>query len=121
MKVKGIHLSWIVVSDIAKAIKFYTETVGLTLQEYNQEHGWAELAGPTGARLGISQYNPHHNVKPGSNAISTITVEDIQKARDELSKKKAQLIGDILEVPNKVKLQTFCDADGNTSQLCQLL
>ena len=31
MKPQGIHLVWIVVLDIQKAIEFYTKTIGLTL------------------------------------------------------------------------------------------
>lgn len=42
MDIKGIHLAWIVVSDIEAAVKFYTETVGLTLMEFSKEYGWAK-------------------------------------------------------------------------------
>ncbi len=49
MKVQGNLLSWIVVKDFKEAVKFYTETVGLTLKSQNPEYGWAELSGPEGA------------------------------------------------------------------------
>lgn len=121
MKVTGIQLAWIVVSDISTAIKFYTETVGLKLCEFNKEYGWAELSGPEGARLGLAQANAAYGAKAGTNAVPTITVEDIEITRQEFIKKKVQLIGEVLEIPGHVKLQTFTDSDGNSFQLCQLL
>ena len=121
MDVKGIHLSWIVVSNIESAIKFYTETVGLTLMEFSKEYGWAELMGKDGARLGIAQHNSSSEVAIGGNAVVTISVADIEKAKLGFLAKNVQLIGDIIEVPGHVKMQTFKDTDGNTFQLCQLL
>lgn len=121
MKVKGIQLSWIVVSNIEESIKFYTDVVGLKLSKFNKEYGWAELTGPEGSRLGISQANPAFGLKAGMNAVPTITVTDIKKAREAFLKNKVKLVGDVMEVPGQVKLQTFHDKDGNTFQLCELL
>lgn len=117
--VRGIYLSWIVVADIKKAIEFYEEKVGLTLVEQAPEFGWAEFAGPEGSRLGIAQANAHMPV--GQNAVVTITVDDIEAVRDEYKKMGVTLIGDVMEVPGHVKLQTFADADNNQFQLCQKL
>ncbi len=56
MKLKSMDFVWIVVNDLEKAIKFYTETVGLKLMELHEEFGWAELEGNKGgARIGIAQ------------------------------------------------------------------
>lgn len=121
MNVIGMHLSWIVVADIESAVKFYTETVGLTLKEFSKEYNWAELSGADGARLGIAQHCPSSEVGIGANAVVTISVVDIEKAKNEFVNKDVQLIGDILEIPGHVKMQTFKDKDGNTFQLCQLL
>lgn len=119
MKVKGILLNWIVVKDIEAAIKFYTEVVGLTLHTYEKKFGWAELSGPEGMRLGIAQENPMQDTKAGTNAVTTITVDDIQKACEEFKKKGVKLVGQILEVPGQVKLQSFVDKDGNHLQLVE--
>lgn len=121
MKPKGLQLVWITVSNIKNAIKFYTDVIGLKLLEFNEQYGWAELSGNDGARLGIAQFDPAFDFKPGSNAIPTITVENLEEALQELTKKNARLIGDVIEVPGEVKMQTFSDSDGNTFQLCQLL
>lgn len=120
MKVSGINLNWIVVKDIDAAVKFYTDVMGLTLQKFTKEYGWAELAGPEGSILGLSQESPHFNMKAGTNAVFTITVDDIVKARDEMKKKGVRIEGDILEVPGEVKLQTVIDNDGNMLQLVEL-
>ena len=121
MKTQGIHLSWIVVKDVKKAIKFYTDVVGLTLREFHEEFGWAELSGPSGTFLGIAQESTSDDMKAGKNAIVTVTVDNIEKARKDFLSKKVNLIGDIVEIPGHVKMQTFSDADGNTFQLCECL
>lgn len=117
----GISLSWIVVKDIDAAIKFYTETVGLKLKEYSPEFGWAELSGPEGSILGLAKENPEFDAKAGTNAVVTITVGNIETARADFQKRGVKLIGDIMEVPGHVKLQSFQDKDGNNFQLAEML
>jgi predicted enzyme related to lactoylglutathione lyase len=121
MKTEGIYLSWIIVKNLDEAIRFYTETVGLTLKERAENYGWAELAGPEGAILGLAQECPEHKQSAGSNAVVTISVDDIQKACEQFVKKGATLVDGIIEVPGHVKMQTFQDGDGNTLQLVQKL
>lgn len=119
MKSDGIFLSWIIVKDIKKAIKFYTEVVGLALKEYHEEFGWAELSGPGGSILGIGQEDANSEIKAGDNAVVTIAVANLDEARTHFSSKGATLIGDVIEIPHHVKMQTFIDQDGNTMQLVQ--
>ncbi|MES2200160.1 MAG: VOC family protein [Chlamydiota bacterium] len=121
MKNKGIHLSWIVVTDFEAAVKFYTEIAGFTLIEKHLDYGWAELSGPEGSCLGIAKESSCSEVKAGSNTITAITVDDIDEARSFFQEKSVKLIGDIQEVPGHVKMQTFADADGNVMQLVQKL
>lgn len=121
MDIKGIHLAWVTVADIKSAVDFYTKTMGFTLCEFHEQFAWAELIGKDGARLGLAQFNPDHGYKSGTNAIVTITVENIEKACAELKQKNVLLIGEILEIAGEVKMQTFADPDGNHFQLCQLL
>jgi predicted enzyme related to lactoylglutathione lyase len=119
----SIDLAWIVVNDFKKAIKFYTEVVGLKLMEINEEWGWAELQGKSGARLGIGtchQNNPNP-VTPGQNAILTFTVEDIKKATADMAEKGAVCVGEMEEVPGHVRMQLVRDLDGNQFQLVQVL
>lgn len=122
MKPQGIFLSWIVVKNIKEAIEFYTKTVGLELKEFHEQFGWAELSGPDGSWLGLAQEcSENGEIKPGSNAVVTISVGDIKAACNELKHQKVKLVGETMEIPGHVKLQTFLDNDGNTLQLVERL
>lgn len=117
-------LSWIVVSDLKKAIKFFTETVGLKILNVSEEFGWAELGGETGgAVVGLAQENLEEDegFVAGSNAVITLTVENAEKAAEELEKNGVQLIGEMMEIPGHVKMQLFKDPDGNLLQIVEKL
>lgn len=122
MAVQGIQLIWIVVKDLKKAVQFYTEVVGMKLQELNEHYGWAELSGAEeGMRLGIAQMNDRENIQPGQNAIVTMSVANLAKSREELIQKGIKMVGDVIEVPGVVKMQTLTDIDGNHFQLVESL
>ncbi len=124
MNLKSMNLAWIVVNDLKKAVKFYTETVGLKLNTLDEQFGWAELEGNDGgARIGIAQMQPNSEdgVQPGQNAILTFTVLNLEEAIADLLKKSAKLLGDIQVVPGHVKLQMVADVDGNRFQLVETI
>lgn len=122
MEKKSIDLSWIVVADVKKAVTFFTEVVGLKLLTFDEQFGWAELQGADGGSLlGVAQKTEHTPVSPGSNAVVTISVDNIQKAKKDMVAKGANMLGDIMEVPEEVKLQMFTDKDGNKFQLCEMI
>lgn len=121
MNVEGIFLSWIVVKDINKAIQFYTDVVGLTLKEFDSQYNWAEFSGPGGSTLGICQVDGEPSMQAGSNAVITVTVKDLDAALRHYQNHGATLIGDVIEIPGHVKMQTFMDHDGNTMQIVQKL
>lgn len=123
METKSIELVWIVVKDLKKAIKFYTETAGLKLDSLSEEHGWAELRGQNGGmRLGIAEQGQEPNpLKPGHNACMTLTVENLDKALKHLHQKQAKCIGKVEEIPGHVKMQMVEDADGNLFQVVEKL
>jgi predicted enzyme related to lactoylglutathione lyase len=120
---KSIQMVWIVVADIGKAIRYYTDVMGMTLKAYDEEMGWAEFGGEEdgGAYLGVAQVNPNHPGKPGQNAVVCINVDNVVAARAELELKGARLLGEIQEVPGHVKLQTLMDLDGNVFQIAEVL
>lgn len=118
--VSDISMAWVVVKDIEASIRFYTEVVGLKLAEHCKEYGWAELVAINGgARLGLAQVCEREPMNPGQNAVVGLTVGDILKAKERLAKGKTNFVGDIMEVPGVVKLQTFTDPDGNKFQLAE--
>jgi predicted enzyme related to lactoylglutathione lyase len=121
MSIQSFDLAWIVVDNLKEAVKFYTEVVGLKLMEMSEEWGWAELQGKTGARLGIGTCNSSSSVQPGQNAVPTFSVEDLDKTLAEMRQRGAICIGDVLEVPGHVRMQTVKDLDGNQFQVVQKL
>ena len=123
METKSIELIWIVVKDLKKAVKFYTEIAGLKLDVLSEEFGWAELHGHNGGtRLGIAQEKDAPNtLKPGQNACVTLTVENLDNALKDLRAKSAHLIGEVQEIPGHVKMQMVSDADGNVFQVVEKL
>lgn len=122
MKSTKIELSWIVVSDLKKAKKFYTETLGLKVHESSEEYGWLEVQGTQGgAFLGIAQASDKEEIQAGSNAVVTITVDNLIAAIEELKKKQVRFIGEVIEIPEQVKMMSFSDADGNRFQLVERL
>ena len=121
MALRGIDLIWIVANDFEAAIELYTKGLGMKLLERNDEFGWAELAGPEGARLGIAQHGEYSEIQPGQNAVVALTVDNLEAAIQPLIQAGGRLVGKIQEIPGHVRLQTFQDAAGNTLQLCQKL
>lgn len=122
MAVRKMDLAWVVVADISKAKKFFTEVVGLKLVESNDNYGWLEFEGEDGgSRLGVGQYSPEYSPeeKPGMNAVMTMTVEDIEQSRKSMEEKGTRFVGETIEIPGNVKMATFLDSDGNVFQLVQ--
>lgn len=116
-----MHLAWISTTDFDEAVKFYSETLGMTLLERTDEYKWAELRGSDGAMLGIHGPDGDCPLKPGHNAILTFSVDDIEKEFEKLKSDGVEVIGDIQEVPGHVKLLLFKDPSGNMAQLVQVL
>ncbi len=118
--IKSSDLTWIVVSDIKKSRKFFTETLGLKEHTYSEEHGWVELKGQDGGSwLGVGQADPE--MAPGSNGVVTFTVDNLDKTIAEFKKKNVKLIGEPLEIPGHVRMQMFTDLDGNKFQIVETL
>lgn len=123
MSAPSVDLIWISVADFQKAVKFYTEVVGLkVLEMHDSEHmGWAELGSPKGggAILGIGRHSHHCPIPAGGNAVVTLTVPNIETATAEMKKKGATIVGEVQEIPGHVKMQLFVDQDGNHCQLVE--
>ena len=122
MTIKSIDLVWIVVKDIKAAIQFYTEVVGLKLEEFCEEYKWAELIGHAGgARLGIAEQSSDEPILPGSNSVLTLSVANIETSLQDLKHKGLQFKGEMMEIPGQVKLQMAVDKDGNHFQIVECL
>lgn len=121
MKNNGMGLVWIVVADLDKAIKYYTEVLGMEVSSIAKEFGWAELKSGDGAVLGLAQENPEFDMKAGSNAVMTMKVDNLDESKAELAEKGVSLLGEVQDIPGHCRLQLCADEDGNLFQLVQLL
>ena len=105
------------VSDIKKAIDWYSNILGFSLVYHMEEMGWCELATELkGVNIGLSQVE-----KPNIGLCGKLTwgVKDIDKARANLEAKKVRFDGPTQEIPGMVKLATFFDPDGNPMMFFQ--
>lgn len=122
MSVKSMDMTWIVVADLKKAVQYYGDVIGLQLNQYSEQFGWAELSGKEGgAQLGLAQNSAHCPIKPGDNSVFTLTVDNIAEQKKRLAAKGVSFLGDIIEVPGHVKLLLCKDVDGNKFQLVENL
>jgi predicted enzyme related to lactoylglutathione lyase len=106
------------VSDLDKAIEWYSQTLGLELDYKMEDIGWCEFKTSTpGLTIGLSQVE---TVKVG-NTTPTFGIKDIERARSHLEGHSVRFAGPNQTVANMVKLATFYDPDGNSFMLAQTL
>ena len=111
----GLTLS-LPVSDLDKSIDWYQDTLGFNLLYRLDEMGWCEMStGVARVNVGLSVTEER---KPGG-ATPTFGVKDIEAARAALENKNVKLDGDIMTIPDMVRLQTFYDPDGNALMFYQ--
>ncbi len=111
-------LSWVQVSDHAQAKKFYGEVLGL--KKVFEMDGWAEFSHAPGATsIGVALERPERGATSGATIV--LRVNDLDRARAELSKRGVEFEGEIEEVPGVVRIATFRDPFGNPLQLAQPL
>jgi predicted enzyme related to lactoylglutathione lyase len=100
------------VSDVDRAIAFYRDQVGFTLDHHTQAQGmdFAQLT-PPGSGCSIAIGQGIMTTEPGSVQGLQLVVEDIQAARDDLSGRGVQ-VSDIQDFPWG-RFVFFTDPDGN--------
>jgi predicted enzyme related to lactoylglutathione lyase len=112
-------LATIYVSDINRAVKFFTEALGLKLQ-YQAGPGWAQIDAGKGLTLGL--HGTHGGgPTPGQNGSTVIGFEldePIEGAYQALSERGVKFEGPIQDTAH-VRLAYFSDPDGNSFYLSQ--
>jgi predicted enzyme related to lactoylglutathione lyase len=97
------------VSDMDKAIQFYTETLGLPLK-IRFDNYWAEVdAGPI--TIGLHPTEDGKKPKQGGGGTISFRVADIESFVEEIKKKGAN-VGKI-QTPERGKFAMISDPDGN--------
>lgn len=112
----------IFVSNMDKAVQFYTQTLGLPLKaRYGDK--WAEVDAGEGMVLGL---HPHENPNgPRAGTAGSINVgfkvtQPIQKVVDTLTGRGVHFHGPVVrDSEGGVNLAFFGDQDGNALYLCE--
>jgi catechol 2,3-dioxygenase-like lactoylglutathione lyase family enzyme len=108
----------VIVSDLNRAIKFYTETLGLKLVNQFQDQ-WAEIVAP-GLTIGLHPAGPH-GPKPGNSESLAIgfTVDNLDKDMTTFRNKGVVFSPNITE-DGPVRIAFFNDPDKNPLYFCEV-
>lgn len=114
--IKGIKFVGIPVSDQARALAFYTETLGfriITDQPFDDAQRWIQVGIP-GAVSGLVLFTPEgHEDRIGSFSQVTLFADDVQHTYEQLSAKGVRFT----QRPREADWGTaaiFEDPDGNS-------
>jgi catechol 2,3-dioxygenase-like lactoylglutathione lyase family enzyme len=106
------------VRDIKISKEFYIDTLGLELIE---EMGNFFAARAGGVRLsffgGYEKPDNPEDIKTGVSLI--LRVDNLDTAKNELSAKNIEPLGDVIDIPNFHKFLEYEDSDGNVFFLAE--
>lgn len=108
-----IERVWFWVADMDRALKFYTEVLGLRLLSRHGDE-WAELDGGT---IRLALHGGGDEREPGGTVV--FEVEDLLEARLALELRGLVLDPHIGEVEGVARFASFTDPDGNRLQLIE--
>lgn len=114
--IKGIKFLGVCVSDQDRAVKFYTEKLGLRIrtdQPFNGKQRWIELQIP-GAETGIVLFTPEgQEDRIGTFINTSIACDNIDRTYEELKARGVEFSGPPTAQPWG-KFAIFKDPDGNS-------
>ncbi len=114
--VTGVDFVSIPTSDLARAVAFYGETLGLLRSVYRPERNFAEFETGT---VTLSVVDPERmgigSLQPNANHVA-LHVEDVATARAELEKRGVTFAGDTFDT-GVCHMAFFSDPDGNALML----
>jgi catechol 2,3-dioxygenase-like lactoylglutathione lyase family enzyme len=103
------------VSDLDRAIAFYTKILEFELTERRDDLKFAHLdTNVPGLQLGL---NAIADAKGTGSAVLNISVAEVAAARALLESRGVVFRGATVIIPKKVALAQFADPDGNTLRL----
>jgi predicted enzyme related to lactoylglutathione lyase len=103
------------VSDLDRAITFYTTVLRFTLTERRDDLKFAHVdTNVPGLEIGL---NAVADPKGTGSAVLNIGVADVVAARRALEQRGVVFRGETVIIPGKVALAQFADPDGNTLRL----
>jgi predicted enzyme related to lactoylglutathione lyase len=109
----------IYVSDMNRAVRFYSEALGLTVKERYGDH-WAAIDAGGGLVIGLHPATPEQKAGiPGSIAIGFEVTASIEEAVDRLTRQGVTFHG-VIARDKAGSFAFFADPDGNRCYLYQL-
>ena len=100
------------VSNLDRAIRFYTTVLGFELTERRDDLKFAHIAtNVPGLQIGLNEIA---DPKGSGSAVLNISVKDVAVARKALEARGIVFRGETVVIPGKVALAQFADPDGNT-------
>jgi len=105
-------------TDLDRTIAWYEKVLGFALIYRRDDIAWCEMKSP------VANVNVGFGIKedgaggPGG-AVLTFGVTDIEAAKAELDRHGVRQDGEIMEIPEMVKLLTFFDPDDNALMFYQ--
>ena len=111
--IDGISVVWLPVSDMDKALEFYGSTLGLDIEQ--QEDEWS-LVTAGAIRIGLNGRDSETPGGEGGAIIAFSPSNDIEDAVSDLEGAGVEIAGGVSEHPWG-KVATFRDPDGNELQL----
>lgn len=115
-----LEVVFVPVSDVDRAKAFYTEKIGFNADhdhQVNEELRFVQLT-PPGSACSIAIGTGITEMEPGSVKGLMMVVSDVQAARDELTRRGAEVSE--IDVQSWGSFIYFSDPDGNTWALQQL-
>lgn len=116
----GLHCD-LRVTDLRRALAWYTDVLGFSVIHHVPENGWAELQTPVAdVRVGLTELEEMRSTAGG--AVLTFNVRDIDAARAHLeTRNDVRFDGETCTIEGWVRLATLYDPDGNVLMLAQSL
>jgi catechol 2,3-dioxygenase-like lactoylglutathione lyase family enzyme len=110
----------IFVSNMDRAVRFYTEVLGLRLVHRFGDH-WASIDAGPGLSIGLHPASPQSPAgRRGSITIGLQVAADISGEVERLRERGVVFEGDIVD-DGAIRFANFADPDGNSGYLCEVM